>query len=134
MVSVPRQSRYVWTGLAVILRIVMSLIATIDDFHVDINSRKRDGVIIAGNHRSLLDLLVGLIVFRRCNISPYFFIREDLFRIPAIGWLLRSIGGIPAGPQNGAAAIRQGISLLRDGGVIVIMPEGRIPKAGESIG
>jgi 1-acyl-sn-glycerol-3-phosphate acyltransferase len=108
----------------------MSLIASIDDFRADVDSMRGNGVIIIANHRSLLDLIVALIVFRRWKIFPYFFIREDLFLIPAAGWLLRSIGGIPVGPENGVRGMRQGIQLLRDGGVLVIMPEGKIPRIG----
>jgi 1-acyl-sn-glycerol-3-phosphate acyltransferase len=106
----------------------MPFIASIDIISLQPPPDPRRGFIIVANHRSLLDLIVGLIVFRRWRISPYIFVREDIFQIPIVGWLLGAVGGIPTGPENGVAAMRKGLHVLQQGGTLMIMPEGGIPK------
>lgn len=129
----PLHRRNVSGFITAVFRAVMPLIASIESVNIELIPRRRQGIIIVANHRSLLDLIVGLIVFRRWHIFPYVFIREDLFRNPVAGWLLRSIGGIPAGPESGAAAMRQGLRVLSEGGILMIMPEGRVPTELERI-
>ena len=89
------------------------------------------GLIIASNHRSLLDLVVGLAAFRKWSLQPSTFVRADYFRLPLAGRFLRQIGGIPAGRGQGSAAIRDARALLLSGGALAITPEGRIPASGE---
>src|SRR4051794_8128943 len=85
------------------------------------------GLIIASNHRSMLDLLVGLIAFRKWSLRPSIFVRADFIQLPLIGWILRQLGGIPAARGDGSSAIRRARALLSNGGVLAVTPEGRIP-------
>jgi len=133
MTSVPYRCQTVTHAITAVARLAMAFIADIEITDVTFNQEERRGIIIVANHASLLDLIVGLVVFRRWKIAPYIFIRADLLRRPIVGRLYRCIGGIPAGQNNGVAAIRYGSRVLRDGGILMIMPEGRIPKYGEPI-
>lgn len=107
-------------------RALMCFIAKVEIGSFRPPAEPKRGFIIVANHRSMIDLMVGLLVFQRWNISPYIFVREDFFTIPVVGFLLRSIGGIPAGPQSGVPALRRGLAILKNGGTLVIMPEGKI--------
>ncbi|MFC4906655.1 lysophospholipid acyltransferase family protein [Actinomadura gamaensis] len=96
-----------------------------------IDPRKDAGVIIAANHRSLLDIFVGLVAFRRWRVRPGVLIRGDYFDHRLLGPVLRAIGGIPAGRGYGAQAMTSAREVLRAGGVLVLAPEGRITHGGE---
>jgi 1-acyl-sn-glycerol-3-phosphate acyltransferase len=84
------------------------------------------GLIIASNHRSMLDLVIGLIAFRKWSLRPSVFIRGDFFQLPLVGWFLRQIGGIPAARGHGSSAIRRALAVLSADGILAVTPEGRI--------
>jgi 1-acyl-sn-glycerol-3-phosphate acyltransferase len=129
MTSTSRRSPAITAAVTAVTRLVMTFIATIDCVEVHVKPEKGKGVIIVANHASLLDLLVGIEIFHRWKIAPYVFIRADYLKLPVVGWLFRSIGSIPAGRGSGVVAMRYGTRILRDGGILMIMPEGGIPKA-----
>lgn len=89
------------------------------------------GYIIAGNHRSLLDIFVALQAFHKWRIYPHIFVRSDYFRLPILGLVLRTLGALPA--RRGASAIDQAKQILNTGGILAIAPEGRIPRATERV-
>jgi 1-acyl-sn-glycerol-3-phosphate acyltransferase len=95
--------------------------------------RRPEGLIIASNHRSMLDLFVYLIIMRRWGIHPRILIRADFVRDRWTRVPLQLIGAIPAGPRTGGAVLAQGASVLRTGGVIGLMPEGRIPPPADRV-
>lgn len=128
MKSVPHRRPVVTALVTAVARLAMTFIASIECARMEIKPEKGKGVIIVANHASLLDLLVGLEVFHRWKIAPYVFIRADYLQLPIVGWLFRGIGSIPAGRDYGVVAIRHGVRVLRDGGIVMIMPEGGIPK------
>lgn len=79
-------------------------------------------VIIASNHISLLDPpAVGILIDRQVR----FMAKEELFKIPVLGFLIRSFGAFPV-KRGGVSkdAIKSAISLLRSGEVMGIFPEG----------
>jgi 1-acyl-sn-glycerol-3-phosphate acyltransferase len=133
MADGPIQRPNVSRAVTVISRAVVPLIASVEIDDLDIIPEHRKGVIIAANHRSLFDLVVGLIAFRHWRIRPYVLVREDLFEMPVAGWLLRSVGGIPAGPKHGVKALMQSLRLLDNGGIVIVMPEGRVPREAERV-
>jgi 1-acyl-sn-glycerol-3-phosphate acyltransferase len=89
------------------------------------------GVIIAANHRSLLDIFVGLIAFRKWRVRPGVLVRGDYFGHPLMGPVLRAIGGIPAGRGYGPGAMASAREALQAGGVLALAPEGRIVRSDE---
>lgn len=79
-------------------------------------------VIIASNHISLLDPpAVGILMKRQVR----FMAKEELFKVPILGFLIRSFGAFPV-KRGGVSkdAIKSAISLLRSGEVMGIFPEG----------
>lgn len=86
------------------------------------------GVILAPNHVSYLDPpLVGSGIRRQVH----FMAKEELFKIPVLGFLIRSVGSFPVRRSTAdRTALKKAIDLLAEGRVICIFPEGtRSPDA-----
>lgn len=90
---------------------------------------KEGPVILCANHISLWDPpLLGSGIERMVN----FMAKEELFRIPVIGFLITKFGAFPV--KRGAgdrAAIRTTLKLLEEGKIFGIFPEGTRSKNGE---
>lgn len=94
------------------------------------------GLLVAANHASYLDIpLLGCGMKRRA----WYLGRSDLFPIPVVNAVLRSLGWIPLRlGRFDREAFGKAIELIRQGKVVVIFPEGgrsrdgrlRPPKAG----
>lgn len=86
-------------------------------------------VILASNHISLLDPpLVGILIKRKVH----FMAKEELFKIPVLGMLIRSFGAYPVKRGSGIDAVKASIRLLKEDNVMGIFPEGTRRKAGVS--
>jgi 1-acyl-sn-glycerol-3-phosphate acyltransferase len=91
----------------------------------------REGtVIIAANHISLLDApLLSLALEPRRPAR--FLAKQELFRIPLLGALLRAGGCIPVDrARPDIAAVRRAMETLSAGGCLVLFPEGTRSKDG----
>lgn len=51
--------------------------------------------------------------------------KASLFKVPVVGWVIKAFNAFPVKKGEGIAAIRTSIKILRDGGILVIFPEGR---------
>lgn len=83
---------------------------------------KEGPVILASNHISNLDPpTIGVLVPRKVN----FMAKEELFKIPVFGALIRAFGAFPV-KRGGVSkeAIKSAITLLKEGNVLGIFPEG----------
>ncbi len=78
--------------------------------------------IVAANHVSFLDpILIGVALQR----PAHFMAKEELFRFRPLGWLLRQHQAFPVSRRrHDRQAINQAISLLQQGEIVVIFPEG----------
>lgn len=87
------------------------------------------GVIIAANHISLWDPpVLGTATSRRVH----FMAKEELFSNPIFGWVITKLGAFSV--KRGAAdrtAIRTALSLLENGSILGIFPEGTRSKNGK---
>lgn len=83
---------------------------------------KTGGVIIASNHVSYADPpVVGSAVPR----EVYFLAKEELFRNPAFGWLIRRYNAIVLRRAVGdVGAVKKAAQLLRQGRAVLMFPEG----------
>ncbi len=93
------------------------------------NVPAQGAVILASNHLSLIDPpLIGCASPRRVR----FMAKEELFAYPVFGTIIKELGAFPV--RRGSAdrqAIKTGLTILDEGGVMAIFPEGTRSKNGE---
>jgi len=90
-------------------------------------------VLLCANHTALKDpIFAAMVTGIRRPLS--FMAKEELFRIPVIRTLARWVRAFPvARGQSDIAAVRQSVAVLKDGGRLLIFPDGRRVKSrGES--
>jgi 1-acyl-sn-glycerol-3-phosphate acyltransferase len=85
--------------------------------------------IVACNHVSYLDPLTNGEAVDRAGRRPRFLAKDDLFRIPVVGAVLRGAGQIPVvrGRRDGSSLDLAAEALLA-GEVVVIYPEGTVTR------
>ena len=85
-------------------------------------------VIVAANHRSFYDIFMAYTVLEGWGLAPRMLVRGSYFKVPVLGWLLRSTGCIPVESSRGGEAIDAALAELADGRPVAIMPEGRLVR------
>lgn len=85
--------------------------------------------ILAANHASFLDPpLVGSGVKRDIN----YLARKSLFKLPLLGWILRTVNAVPVDRDGGGAAgLKAIMDRLHAGGAIILFPEGTRTRDGK---
>lgn len=86
------------------------------------------GALILANHQSFLDpLLIGVWLHRPVS----YLARESLFRIPVIGWILKSTYVMAIRRESaGTESLRKSIARLEHGFYVGLFPEGTRTKDG----
>jgi 1-acyl-sn-glycerol-3-phosphate acyltransferase len=79
--------------------------------------------VIASNHPSYLDSILLSVRLRR---PIRFMAWEALFKVPVLGWIIRSFGAFPvdSSPGKGREAYERAKALLKAGKVVGMFPEG----------
>ncbi|MEU6230861.1 lysophospholipid acyltransferase family protein [Streptomyces sp. NPDC047042] len=92
------------------------------------------GSVVAPNHTALIDPGVVLTALRGLGTEPVVLAAAGLWRVPVLGRFLTREGHIPVyrGSRHAAAALDLASQALAAGRVVVIYPEGRIPRRGDS--
>jgi len=113
-----------WSGF----RVIFALYFRSRAFHAE-RVPRTGPVILASNHASFLDpFLVGASVSREIN----YLARDDLFRFPVIGWLLRQWQSVPVNREGGGAkGLKAILDRLLAGGAIILFPEGTRTRDGK---
>ena len=89
----------------------------------------RGPVVLASNHRSYFDVAALAVVAARIGRPVRFLGKRELFDAPIIGWVARSLGGIPVDREGSArSALERAASALRAGEVVLVLPQGTIPR------
>jgi putative phosphoserine phosphatase / 1-acylglycerol-3-phosphate O-acyltransferase len=100
-------------------------------FDIDGVSRvpARGPVIIAANHRSYFDVVALALVAARLGRPVRFLAKREIFDAPVVGQLARAFGGIPVDRGTRSdAPLREARRALEAGEVVVVLPQGTIPR------
>ena len=84
--------------------------------------------VIVSNHQSLADIPL----LSHLRVDTKWLAKEELFRVPLLGWMLRMAGDIPVNrkvPREGARAMLRGAKYLKLRFSVVLF-SGRFPIAG----
>lgn len=93
------------------------------------NLPQQGPVILAVNHVSMWDpILVGCGLERQvCYMA-----KEELFSVPLLGAAIKKLGAFPVKrSQSDTGAIRQALTILKEGRVLGLFPEGTRSKTGQ---
>jgi 1-acyl-sn-glycerol-3-phosphate acyltransferase len=89
------------------------------------------GVIVVANHVAHIDpvCFAAYVIFAARRV-PRFLTKAELFTMPVLGTLARGCDQIPVhrGTKDAATALRDAVAALRDGGCLLIYPEGTITR------
>jgi putative phosphoserine phosphatase/1-acylglycerol-3-phosphate O-acyltransferase len=89
----------------------------------------RGPVLLAANHRSYFDVVALAVVAARLGRPVRFLGKRELFDAPLLGWVARALGGIPVDRGSGSSVpLRQAEAALRAGEVVIVLPQGTIPR------
>ncbi|MEW6001366.1 MAG: lysophospholipid acyltransferase family protein [Nitrospirota bacterium] len=85
------------------------------------NVPDRGGAIVAANHASYLDPPVIAAALKRC---PTYIAKEGLFKVPLLGPFIRLFSFPVKRGKTLPSTIKEAVSRLKEGEIIVIFPEG----------
>ncbi len=86
-------------------------------------------VLLASNHRSYFDVAAIGLVAARLRRPVRFLAKQEVFDAPVVGALARSLGGIAVERGTGSTEpMRQAAAALRAGEVVIVLPQGTIPR------
>ena len=89
----------------------------------------RGPAILAANPRSYFDVVALAMVAARLGRPVRFLAKRELFDAPVIGQLARALGGIPVDRGSRSdTPLREARRALEAGEVVVILPQGTIPR------
>ncbi len=94
---------------------------------------EQGGVVLVSNHVSFAD---AIIIHAICPRRLRFVMDNDIYSLPVLNWLFRSVGAIPvADPRKDRHLVRKSYELIADalekGEAVCIFPEGGITRNGE---
>ena len=92
-------------------------------------SRPAGPVLLAANHRSYFDVAAIGLVAARIGRPVRFMAKQEVFDAPVVGRLARALGGIPVERGSGSSdPMRRAAAALRAGEVVIVLPQGTIPR------
>lgn len=88
------------------------------------------GAVLAANHNSFTDFFtVGKYGYEVHGRPVRILAKDSLFRVPVFGWLMRRAEHIPVHRAAGRDALESAIAALRDGELVLVLPEQTISPA-----
>ncbi|MCM3566771.1 1-acyl-sn-glycerol-3-phosphate acyltransferase [Neobacillus mesonae] len=93
------------------------------------NLPKDGGILLCSNHIHNFDpIIVGISAPR----PIYYMAKEEIFRVPVLGGIVRKCNAFPVKRgMSDREALRKGLSVLKEGHVLGLFPEGTRSKTGE---
>ncbi len=96
------------------------------------NVPRRGPVLLASNHRSYFDVAALALVARAIGRPVRFLGKKEIFDAPVVGTIARAIGGIAVDRGSGSGEpLRAAESALKAGEVVIVLPQGTIPRGYE---
>jgi putative phosphoserine phosphatase/1-acylglycerol-3-phosphate O-acyltransferase len=93
---------------------------------------QRGPVLLASNHRSYFDVAALALVARDIGRPVRFLGKKEIFDAPIVGSIARAIGGIAVDRGSGSGEpLRAAESALKAGEVVIVLPQGTIPRGYE---
>jgi 1-acyl-sn-glycerol-3-phosphate acyltransferase len=91
----------------------------------------RGSFVIAPNHYSNFDpIAVGVVLFNLGRV-PRFLAKASLWKVPVLGWIMRSTGQIPvdrSGRTRGSDPVQSGGAAIGRGEGVIVYPEGTLTR------
>lgn len=89
----------------------------------------RGPVVLAANHRSYFDVVALGMIAAELQRPVRFLAKQEVFDAPVVGRLARALGGIAVDRKGGSAkSVEAATAALHAGEVVVILPQGTIPR------
>jgi 1-acyl-sn-glycerol-3-phosphate acyltransferase len=91
---------------------------------------KRDGMILAANHLSYMDILALSLFTHSAGRYPVFLAKSSLFDVPVLGWLMRRLGQLPVyrGQVDAALVLRDAERIGKEGACVIFYPEATVTR------
>lgn len=91
----------------------------------------RDGSwIVVANHRSMYDVMIGIVLFRKWRWPITMLINARYMENPVYRWLRDMSGAIGIDQEKPLQALREAKASLASGRPVLVMPEGRLAPTG----
>jgi 1-acyl-sn-glycerol-3-phosphate acyltransferase len=89
-----------------------------------------DGMILAANHLSYMDVLALALFTHRAGRYPVFLAKSSLFEVPLLGPLMRRLGQLPVfrGQVDAGLVLRDAERLGREGACVIFYPESTVTR------
>lgn len=129
MTSRRRRLPLAYKGIAAILRPLLMVLTKRDWQGVEHLSTP-GGLVVCPNHISHVDVLTFAHLLYDHDRPPFFLGKEEVFRVPVVGALLRAAEQVPVYRETGqaATAYRAAVAAVRAGKTVAIYPEGTLTR------
>ncbi|GAB2677964.1 lysophospholipid acyltransferase family protein [Saccharopolyspora gloriosae] len=119
----PRRGRGFWFGLAIDVLWPVLVLSSRLRFRGGLP--ERGGVLVASNHLSFADPITVTAFCLATGRVPRYLARDDLWRMPVVGRVMRSGGHIPVhrGTARAQDAYRDAVAAAEDGECVLFFPE-----------
>jgi 1-acyl-sn-glycerol-3-phosphate acyltransferase len=94
------------------------------------NIPPKEGVILASNHLSYMDILALSLVVHRAGRYPVFLAKSSLFELPVFGTAMRKLGQLPVfrGQVDAALVLRDAERVGKEGECVIFYPESTVTR------